>query len=1419
MPHLNVNASLYVAGAFAQLQSDTNPWYFAVALSGGWSEAPPPGAELDKWREALLPWVLAKDCKDIMLYDAENGSLLGRAERIAPDPGFDSMVEAIKEETGNGLARLQPDLVWSGGQDAELSFDAEQTPAAAAVPALHGPALLHTLTRLPAPLALGLSATIYFACDAKLRTALQGVSLLAAVPDKLHDLVGELSASHGAVSIEAGQVVRCDYAGTDAPVVYSEALDLAAARSSALSEVLAGYWLKVETGGGSRLNDIDRTIAKILRAASNVEFVSPNELSSGTTKWMHIGTALPNLAQAQEFWTKARAAAAALDGEEKTEEVRELALAQARAALLKRVFAIPGATVRERLYAAFQERLEEHWASILAALSGLPAGFTFEGKAAAAALLENIFPKDPPAAPDSAATGLPFCVGEPAARLLYAADDDGSSSVAALTTAEQQQPELGLEQISAVGVLVQREQQPWRLVTAGVPVAAEVEGLFDGSTAAGRWLPRMLPSGLTVAFVNELCSLDFNYDGVPMRTPDPLHRVHDGEFANEAPGAGDLGTLAPFGLHGAGALTGAVEGREHCKAPPLRYGDRYRLAAFAIDKVGGLPAALAGDAPWTIDWNALATLAPPVHSAETRFLRRRLPGPVSLGYVTASRSWPQVPEGVVLRALEAKPGAQPANPVDGGTIPALLVSADKALNALQSHTVRLVPPTIDEHTLTPWAMPPAGQPGGGAEQARLFAALRMIHLNRQKPLPEGEDRRKAAMRTDLFPHDPAIDSFLVAGHWVDREGKRHAFPASGAGACVAPLAWPADGYLIAEDALPLLAVVAGSGTVTTLRYSGADRRVTLELAPGSYAVLAISPVIGRTAVDRFDPAVLAGHGAAGPAPGSLALAPEVLVAEHAVADLPAADQLYAALELRPLAKSVEIALQACPGLAFVDSFALQRQRWVWRNRPLLSPALASDPALTEAERRRLLASGLPLDALSDRQDIRDSDAMRQYDELAELDKGLVDRPDHAARFPRERDGAGRTLLLVDLLEAADRAEYLRYGVQLGSRYAPLFKDRDRALVRARRNGDTWRRIAMPYRGNGVSLRPPKVMAVVPLTQGFALPDGSRSGKEQATPVLIVLDDIWFREFGPGDRLEVRLALENADIGEDARARRPYRTGGLPDHHLARPHGSTAPYEDPGLYYGGKLVTDEEDAAAPVLLDVFGPFGYSLDRSGNQALSNATAFVAFPPAGVAPHFAMFVRLARVLDLPSQGQRSALTDTYPVYTLPGAGDLLAPGGSEGCVYLRSGTSAGSFALRWQDLTPNCRPWTPPAAAPADEQARANYMYCMLVSELVADGGRGFDAELPVAMLALDARVQPVQGSLIPANGLASGRRYQARMLELLLNGKEASRDGLTGAQDLAGFWRKLLPERDDDKAGDDALAMIRRVSPPFSLEVED
>ena len=1441
MNHLTVNAALYLAGPYQSLQADA-PCHFALSLSAGrsseWQASD--GEVRAAWLESLLPWQFAGACTALALYivDTDGKTVaLGTAPRLAGDGSADAMLPALRQTILDKLKspELEPRLRFAwGGEAAEASVIAG-TPAApdlapqASTATLPAIVLLHTLATLPPRLAQGLGTTLYFRCDAEQVKTIRTASTLIAVPDRLRDALQNDEFAIDQAPLATDGHFLCAATAADGPRVRTPGLSLATVQGAAIPDEMKTYWLPVRSAVDQHLSNIEQLVTELLHTVPTIQSVHAGQLIARreTGAWLRVKGEDAVPAQAERFLQLAQATAASMDAALESHGNAEGGELVARRAALLKAALEPGGPVRQRLYDALLAELGRQWDAVLAAIRAAPgfAGVTLASAPIVEQFLAQRFPLAEPDGNRAAGPGdaMPFCVGQTDTRLMHWNDGSAASGGTALE----------LEQVAGVAVLVRRggAASPWRLVTAGLPVVSELDAPFDGNPAhfpKDSWLAQMQPAPLTSAYVNHLLSADYSYDGSPMRTADPLHHVHDTALANEGAGANETGragqpphafTLVPFSLQGAGWIAPevAIEGRAECKAPPLRYGDSYDVAACVIDKVGAMPALLSGPYPWQIDFARLAGLAPPT-AASIRYLRRVLPGPLRLACIDPAskqrmRDWPAIDSGVALRGfeyLDAQTRTRSvAAPVlgDDASVPALLISADQdRLVASPSRTVQLIPPTIDEHTLLRWAMPAQGAANPELAVATLKTALTTIH---QKRLDRMQADASAVSVIDAtgMPHDPAITALWVTGSWVDRAGREHT--SFGGGVVLRLDRIPADAYTLKD--FPAIQFVASAGAVAELQLTSATV-ATLTLPPGSFAIVNVAPLIDSTIWSARFHGALQTHLMAQAPDHFVALNPNRLMVEHAVGELPGPADVYKALQLSRGERSVEVRMRGLTdGLPFIASFTLKRQRWIWRNRPLVDLDTATADAVPAGERWRLLASGLPLPAFSPLERERDSDVMRAYDDLAVLDHGLADRPDHGDNYPRGADGAPTddALLLTDLLDGITGADYLRYGVTLRSRYAAIFKAsaRSAAEVTGAIPADRWRRLTMPYRGDSQRLRPPKVLAIVPMTQSFDAADSAAPPSGGSTPLLILLDDIWFREYGPGERLEVRLALEPADLGETVEAARPYRVGGLPDHYLADIPDPAQPYSGPS-YYGKHLATEADDLTHPQLLNVFGPFGYSFDRSGNAALGNATAFIAYPPDAVKPHSAMFLRLARYLDLPSAGGRSILTAAQPVYTLPDARKLACStaAGQPGLLTLKAD---GSIAADGVALC--CDPG-------AHAAARANYFYCLLVSEVANDGGRGVQVELPRAMVFLDGKVIPERFTNPQHLTASTAGPYRGRVLELLLNGKDARRDDLLGTTDLLQFWRQLLPEAGDQpRAGTDASAMVRRVSLAFDVSV--
>jgi hypothetical protein len=438
----------------------------------------------------------------------------------------------------------------------------------------------------------------------------------------------------------------------------------------------------------------------------------------------------------------------------------------------------------------------------------------------------------------------------------------------------------------------------------------------------------------------------------------------------------------------------------------------------------------------------------------------------------------------------------------------------------------------------------------------------------------------------------------------------------------------------------------------------------------------------------------------------------------------------------------------------------------------------------------------------------------KFDALAELDRGLVDRGRIGGRVNRAADSTPLPAprLMIDDRDAVSHADYLRFGCTLISRYEGILK-RGKERVEASRphavnttESDlepkrVWRRVTAKFRGDSSRLKAPKVLAILPLTQGLGDVIPMAGVSADANPFLIVLDEIWFREYGPGECLNVEVVLETKEIGEEPKDARPFRVGPLPDHyveaHLNRPEFRKKKrlYED--------STDDDQDLTGNDrhLFPVFGPFGHSLDRSGNEALANATAFIAFAPKDVAPHYAAFVRLRRVLrrvdgTVIAEGPPGA---TYALYTQPDARQLIGP----------EDVSLRIEGLEYKDLTLDLSP-----AADTDPRVATQYRYLLIVGAGLHDFGRGSDLFLPqhAAWLLPGKTLRWVEG----AQPLPQGE-YVGRVLELLLNGRFPIGDSPLENKEKVKTLQRILEMLFTNDGLDDAPAMIRRISPSFNVTI--
>jgi hypothetical protein len=979
-------------------------------------------------------------------------------------------------------------------------------------------------------------------------------------------------------------------------------------------------------------------------------------------------------------------------------------------------------------------------------------------------------------------------------------------------------------QIAALGVLVRRARTPdelreraWSLATATVAVLGRLDGdeRYWGSEQPETLPHSKLPvvRGIASTFVNGLSSTDVTYFGLPLAAATIGSALHGHVGAEEevADADADYRELLPLTYQ----TVGPVKDEDSFKdvapftmAPPLRYGDWYQFAGFVIDRGGGTPAELgkAGKRPLScnFDWEKLAAgKIPALDDSDPEagtyraieFLRRVPVGEINLrpmpGTVVRDKApqWPPLPGGVVLRAREWLAARAPKS----DSVPALLLSdGDEFLVKNRKTEFRISAPQLDEHTLSRWMMPGALAPNEDPQQAlaaveKLNDVIAEIHRKRAE-LPEDltPDWEK---EHDVLEPDPAVTKIGVRCTFVDQDA----------------IAIESQTFLGGQSTLVISAEVGTANAIVGTR---------ITLRPGSFAAIELVPLVSAKDFARFEELamrqLLEDEPWVHPTEGEFrAFQPSRILIEAASPALPDEKALYDALRLSVLPNgAIDISLVppdggVLPGMAFADRFELSRQRWVWRNRPVF--AGKAQPA----------QSDLPRELAGDDRDIALS--VLQFDALAELDRGMVDRGLIGGRVPRASDGTplAQPRLMIDDRDAVSHADYLRFGCTLISRYEGILRP-DKRQTRARSVHDTQekeqfepkrmrKRVTAPFRGDLTCLKAPKVLAILPLTQGLGDIIDLTDVSAEATPFLIVLDEIWFREYGPGERLNVEVVLETKEIGEKDEARRPFRVGPLPDHYVAA-HLNGLPH-DKRLYETSTDAVQDKEPLQRHVFPLFGPFGHSLDRSGNEALANATAFIAFPPKGVAPHYAAFVRMRRVLHgvdgepvkdragLPVEGPPGT---TYALYTQPDAKQLIGP--EEIALHVRADD-------RYDGLPLHLRP-----APDTHLEVTKQYAYLLIVGPTLRDFGRGSNLFVPSHAAWLDAPSQSLAWAT--KDDLRKGRQ-SARVLELLLNGRFDTKPPIKEKKSLKEILEALFGTAGNPE---DAPAMIRRISPEFPVVVD-
>lgn len=1109
----------------------------------------------------------------------------------------------------------------------------------------------------------------------------------------------------------------------------------------------------------------------------------------------------------------------------------------------------------------------------------------------AAALISRIFPDDPSGL--SSATlpneGFDLLLGDPTDALVHE-DSDPTN------TGDE-------SQMAAAGMLVRSAtkpedlpNRPWRLVTAGIPMVdtlnqyAEIpfgyNTLNKKPEAPNTGEP--LAGGLTMDFINSVRRSELTYQGENLRIQSPLAFVHRQKGQNSSPPdvnpQFDVNTqISTLSFQPPGSLGGKLaDGTDRPNvtstlSPPLRYGDIYEFAAFMIDRVFGMPDELV-DSSGSLNgkdnfnpgfnWSMLAGQLPKDVPTKVLTCLRRVPvGEINV--LPSSPRWPVPPPNVSLRAPEwlkavIQQDAQVVAGLDSGRIHAhstpmlFLLPADgrfvQVPQTSSSYQFTIEPPRMDEFTFSRWSMP-ALVGGSRGDCSGLKTKLKDIFRQRDALMASGEH-----LKEPYLPHEQSFSAYGIRCHFVHDTGQEtlriatvRTTPNPKSPFDFNPLAFTVKFAASVPSDLSQLMVVTPAS-------------VTIAVPEGWFCGIELVPLVTLADYkDRFDGLAMTGLVETDPwiddQDNQFCAFESTWVLTESVTDcLPDAKALYDNLSLSfdSPTGDIRVTLKTPPtskdllgliaNLAFVDTLTLSRQRWFWRNRPLLDPSL-TPPNPIDDEWRRLAAGGLPADLFNGSPSPDISSDVLRFDVMAGMDSGLLDRASLVVRLPHQPGGAplvGNILLAVDDRDAVTAADYLRYGMTVKSRYASLIADSSKQQIIAAsgvpNNYETnpvWRRIAVPYRGDLTQIKPLKIFTILPLTR---LPQESPFGTMELdgpTPFLVVLDEMWFREYGQGERLEAYLAIEDSDTiappdlrstlhAKDATGdQRPFQVAPLPDRHVqpASSTGKTPFYMDKTDVADTHPNDDPVPFGVPVFpLDVFGPFGYTLDQSDNQSLANATAYIVYPPAGVGVNWWMGVRLRRRLDKvfdPKTAQCSATICSLPsdvrhFYTR--SANLVGLGQAAKLILHQPSGEVKPVNLELQ-LSP---------ISPFDPAIAKQYACVLILGNMIADGGLGQQIFVPSSGCWLNPNGEGIGVALnwqqfkdtpLPKTFAGFGR-----IMLLLLNGHYDNVPNPLAANtaSLADLWRQLLPLAPpgsgsaSDTTGD-SPAMVTGISDQFAVQI--
>lgn len=791
--------------------------------------------------------------------------------------------------------------------------------------------------------------------------------------------------------------------------------------------------------------------------------------------------------------------------------------------------------------------------------------------------------------------------------------------------------EASWRRIAGLGLIVKEDPGTWRICTAA--------SVYDNTNTPPDPIfqqPAIVPVRIPYKGAHRVPILDYNQRSLVSKSP--LEQAVEDDYhisPNESSGitSADLYSFEP------------ATGVDRLLLTRLKFGRKYKMAAFMIDSAGGLPTELTeNNVPWQFKYDFtdgdIAGLEAPGKQVVVPFTYWRRTA-ISAPRLISSKdqTWPALPDDVSPIARE----------IDGDIRDS---EAPLALLGDESFNLSLRPASVDVDTIERWLPNHSASDKDHIKQVLIDNYMSISSKNslRKDPLVPVDD---------FSLDDPAVDAHLVlvdsfdfgSNSWQTVIGARHQVPSPLPGsvgakrhqspsmefavkqADIKTISYQPSGLQNVEISVPI-------GMVVRIRAFSLVQRRLIEGQPGSTGFAKIaSKVFDETSESGsggwttqsvndiwFGNVNLAGRDAL-----QIEIKDEVFVSRTSVLiespsyALPTGNEIWKVLEVTDLDEDlIEVSCNSGPT---IPAGSIQRRFWcsgAWRNvarceivkqtwrwqgtrvsPPLMDDGISwpnkrNDVATTFWQKTTCLPNwkgGNPELDFADLllwEKIAFENLHDKYDSLV-IPIPFLSSVDSVASQPI------KSATFLDDFKNEKRAQYVRYGMRVISRYAGLMKgqrafqeseeyvllDDGGKSVEYQMPGLGWKRVFIPYRGQRPSK--PVIKALIPLTASpeYFLNDSSLQ-QPSASPLLVVLEEQAFKECGISESITIQLEV----------AQGSELVGGVPNELYQV--GSDPILESNGTIYK----PDASDTSSPLR----GPYGHSYDLDSRQPLYSASSYL-------------------------------------------------------------------------------------------------------------------------------------------------------------------------------------------------------------------